>query len=87
MDTFLQELCTRRALTVPYTPQQNPAAERMWGILLRKARTSMCECNADDRLWPYFIKQAALIHGKLAACTHCLRTLSAETNQLVTALS
>ena len=63
MDTFLQELCTRRALTVPYTPQQNPAAERMWGILLRKARTSMCECNADDRLWPYFIKQAALIHN------------------------
>ena len=63
MDQFCEEICVRRDITVPYQPQQNPYAERTWGDLLRKVRSSLAESNAPHKLWPHAIQQAALVHN------------------------
>ena len=63
MDQFCEELCIKRSYTVPYDSAQNPYAERTWLDVLRKVRTVLAESDADKKLWPYAIQQAALIHN------------------------
>jgi transposase InsO family protein len=65
MDEFCEELCVRRSFTVPYTPQQNPHAERTWGSLLRKVRTSLVASGLPEHFWNFAILQAELIHNIL----------------------
>jgi transposase InsO family protein len=65
MDKFCEEICIRRSYTVPYEPSQNPYAERAWGIVLRPMRSSIADSGADERFWPYFMRQATLVHNIL----------------------
>mmetsp|Transcript_30269 Transcript_30269/g.78511 ORF Transcript_30269/g.78511 Transcript_30269/m.78511 type:complete len:205 (-) Transcript_30269:16-630(-) len=65
MDAFCEEIAVRRSFTIPYKPDQNPYAERAWGIVLRKVRTSMVDSNLPEEFWTYAIKQAALVHNIL----------------------
>jgi len=65
MDAFCEEICIKRSYTVPYKPDQNPYAERAWGTLLRKVRTSLHDSGLSESFWPYFIQQAALVHNIL----------------------
>jgi transposase InsO family protein len=65
MDAFCNELCIKRAFTIPYCSPQNPYAERAWSTVLRKVRTSLVANNLDESYWSYAIKQAALIHNIL----------------------
>ena len=62
---FCEEICTKRSRTVPYMSAQNPYAERAWGTVLRPTRTALIHAKAPDKLWPYAIKQAALVHNVL----------------------
>ena len=63
MDQFCEEICVKRSITVPYMPQQNPYAERTWGDLLRKIRSSFADSKVPHKFWPYAIEQAAIIHN------------------------
>jgi transposase InsO family protein len=63
MDAFCEEICTKRAWTVPYSSPQNPYAERAWGVALRKVRTCLAASGAPNSYWPYLIKHAVLVHN------------------------
>lgn len=65
MDAFCEEICVKRNWTVPYSSWQNPYAERAWGVILRPTRTALLDAGVEERFWPYFIEQAALIHNVL----------------------
>ena len=67
MDAFCEELCIKRSFTVPYLPSQNPYAERAWGTVLRKVRTSLFACGLPDSFWTYAITRAAFIHNIIPA--------------------
>ena len=66
MDKFCEEICVRRAWTIPYSSPQNPYAERAWGVALRKVRTAIAASGTPARYWPYAIKHAILVHNILA---------------------
>ena len=63
MEQFCEEICVKRAWTIPYNSVQNPYAERAWGVALRKVRTSLLASNTPTKYWPYAIKHAVLIHN------------------------
>ena len=65
MDRFCDELCIRRSYSIPYVSQQNPYAERVWGIVLRKVRTALLESGLKQKFWDFAIRQAALVHNVL----------------------
>lgn len=65
MDQFCEELCIKRSYTVPYEPPQNPYAERAWGTVLRKVRTSLADARLPDAFWSYAIRQAAVVHNAM----------------------
>lgn len=65
MERFCEELCVRRSYSIPYVSQQNPYAERVWGIVLRKVRTALLESQVKGKFWDFAIRQAALIHNIL----------------------
>ena len=65
MEAFCEEICVKRNFTVPYKPDQNPYAERAWGTVLRKVRTSLHDSGLSESFWPDFIQHAALIHNIL----------------------
>ena len=68
MDAFCEEICVKRSFTVPYNSAQNPYAERSWGDLLRKVRTSLVASGTEESYWHYAIKHAALIHNIIPDC-------------------
>ena len=74
LDAFCTELGTRRAMSVPYVPQRNANAERLWGILLRPMRTMLAHSGGVDTikatLWPFLMTQATLIHNSLPTRGH-----------------
>ena len=43
LDEFCDEFAVKRSFSVPYSPQLNSHAERMWGILLRTVRVTIAE--------------------------------------------
>ena len=63
MDQFCEEICVKRNFTVPYSSPQNPYAERAWGTLLRKVRTTIAAAGIEkhEQYWPDVIQHAALI--------------------------
>lgn len=65
IDRFCEEICVKRSYTVPYNSWQNPYAERAWGTVLSKVRTSLADSNMDHKYWSYAIRQAALVHNVL----------------------
>lgn len=65
LEQFCEEICTKRSWTVPYNSWQNPYAERAWGTVLRKVRSSIVDGDVDWNLWSYAIKHAALVHNVL----------------------
>ena len=65
MEKFCHEICVRRSYSIPYTPQQNPYAERCNGDLLCKTRSAFADSGANEKYWPDVIKHAALIHNVL----------------------
>ena len=65
MDKFCEELCVKRAYSIPYEPRQNPYAERANGTILRPMRTAFQESGAPMQLWPDVAKHAALVHNIL----------------------
>ena len=74
LDTFCSELGTRRSMSVPYVPQRNANAERLWGILLRPMRTMFAHSGGLDSvketLWPFAMTQANQIHNALMTNSH-----------------
>ena len=64
-DQFCDEICVKRSYTVPYNSWQNPYAERAWGTVLRKVRTSLVDSGLSDKYWSYAIKHAAVVHNVL----------------------
>ena len=66
MEAFCEELCINRSYTVPYTPSQNPYAERANGTLLRPLRSVLASCPENhEKLWVPLIEQAALVYNAL----------------------
>ena len=65
MDAFCDEMCIKRAYSVPYCPPQNPYAERAWGTVLRPVRSAIAESGVDEKFWSFAIKQAAHVHNIL----------------------
>ena len=65
MDQFCEELCIKRSFSVPYCPPQNAYAERAWYSVLRPMRCAFVDSGVPHKFWPYFIKQAALVHNVL----------------------
>jgi len=65
MDQFCEELCIKRSFSVPYCPPQNAYAERAWYSVLKPMRCAFVCSGVPHKFWPYFIKQAALIHNVL----------------------
>jgi transposase InsO family protein len=63
MEKFCEEISTKKTYTVPYLPQQNPYAERVWGDLLRKVRTTLVDGTLPEKFWPDLMRQATLIHN------------------------
>ena len=41
LDEFCDEFCVRRSFSIPYAPQTNAQAERIWSILLRSMRITL----------------------------------------------
>ena len=74
IDTFCSELGTRRAMSVPYVPERNAHAERLWGILLRPMRAMLAHSGGADSvketLWPFLMMQATQIHNSLKTRSH-----------------
>ena len=74
IDTFCTELGTRRSMSVPYVPQRNGSAERLWGILWRPMRAMLAHSGGRDSiketLWPFLMSQATLIHNSLKTRSH-----------------
>lgn len=65
IEQFCDEICIKRSYTVPYNSWQNPYAERAWGTVLRKVRTSLVDSGMDEKYWSYAIRHAALVHNIL----------------------
>ncbi|CAI7810169.1 unnamed protein product [Closterium sp. NIES-54] len=49
----------RRSFTLPASPQQNGIAERLIGLIMEVARTSMIHVAAPHFLWPFAVRYAA----------------------------
>ena len=81
IDTFCQEIGTRRAMSPPYTPTRNASAERLWGTLLRPTAKMIAHAGKDDvklSLWPYAMSQAVRIHNALPTRGHSPPTAPAQ---------
>ena len=65
LDEFCEEFAVKRSFSVPYTPELNAHAERMWGILLRMVRTTLAESGISERFWTYAMDNAVLLHNSL----------------------
>ena len=68
MEAFCAELGTRRTFSVPYVPQRNSYAERLWGILLQPMRKMLAHAVSDkvkETFWPFLMTQADMIHNRL----------------------
>ena len=66
MDAFCEEMCIKRSYTVPYTPSQNPYAERANGTLLRPLRSIIASSpESHEKLWVPLLEQAAIVHNAL----------------------
>ena len=65
LNAFCEEFAIKRSFSVPYAPQQNAQAERIWGVLLRRMRTMMAQFDVPDTFWTECATQAALIHNIL----------------------
>ena len=65
MDAFCEELCVKRAFSIPYEPRQNPYAERANGTVLRPMRSMFAASGAPEHFWPDVARHAALVHNVL----------------------
>jgi hypothetical protein len=48
-------------LSVPYTPEQNGAAEHSGGVIIRRARAMRIHARLPESLWPEIMSAAAYI--------------------------
>ena len=60
LNDFCEEFAIRRSFSVPYRPESNAQAERVWGVLLRRIRTMHAKRHTDDRFWSDSMRQAML---------------------------
>ena len=65
IDAMLQEMMTRRTLTVPWTPQRNGQIERFWYTLNRHVRIMLAASNQPAELWPFAMAHVVAIHNRL----------------------
>ena len=70
LDEFCEEFAVKRSFSVPYAPQLNAHAERMWGILLRMVRTTLAESHISERFWTYAMDNAVMLHNSLPSEKH-----------------
>ncbi|CAI7801761.1 unnamed protein product [Closterium sp. NIES-54] len=59
LETFCQGRGIIQSYTLPDSPQQNEVAERLIGLVMEVARTSMCHAGAPQFCWPWAIRYAA----------------------------
>jgi len=55
----------RHELTVPYSPQQNGAADRMNDTILTRVRCILHDTHAQNPLWPEVVQTVTHIHNLL----------------------
>lgn len=65
LNDFCEELSVRRTYSTPWTPQQNPYAERDWGVMLRTMRITMVQSKVPENFWTYCMSNAAHLHDVL----------------------
>ena len=65
IDDMLNKMMTRRALTVPYTPQRNGQMERFWYTVCRQTRILLAASGHSDALWPFAMAHVAAVHNRL----------------------
>ena len=70
LDEFCDEFAVKRSFSVPYSPQLNSHAERMWGILLRTVRVTIAESGISERFWTYSMDNAVKLHNSLPSRKH-----------------
>ena len=69
VDEMLNELMTRRALSVPFTPQRNGAVERFFYTLTRHTRILLAASGHSEVLWPFAMSHVVSIHNRLPTRT------------------
>jgi hypothetical protein len=65
VDQLLNELHTKKAMSVPYTPQRNGLIERFWYTLVRHTRIMLAESGHSAALWPFAMQHVTDIHNSL----------------------
>jgi transposase InsO family protein len=63
-DAWIREKGIAEEISAPYTPEQNGAAERSGGVLIRKARAMRIEGRLPEELWPESFKATAYITNR-----------------------
>jgi hypothetical protein len=65
LQEYIRKQGIRHELTVPYSPQQNGAAERMNDTILTRVRCILHDTQAPKTLWPELVQTVTHIHNLL----------------------
>uniref|UniRef100_A0A0A9YFM0 Retrovirus-related Pol polyprotein from transposon TNT 1-94 n=1 Tax=Lygus hesperus TaxID=30085 RepID=A0A0A9YFM0_LYGHE len=63
-EAYLKSKGIRHQLTVPYTPEQNGAAERAQRTVVERARTMMMDSKVDTRMWAEAVNTASYLYNR-----------------------
>ena len=69
VDEMLNEMMTRRSLSVPFTPQRNGQIERFFYTLVRHTRILCAASGHSEVLWPFAMSHVVSIHNRLPTRT------------------
>ena len=64
LQTYLAEKGVEHQLTVPYTPQQNGAAERLNRVLLDRVRAMLSDAQLEPDLWAEAVVVASFLRNR-----------------------
>ena len=65
IDEMLNEVMTRRTMSVPWTPQRNGQVERLWYTVCRQTRILLAASGHSSALWPFAMSHVVHLHNRL----------------------
>ena len=65
INDFCDKLFVEHSRSVPWRPEQNALAERVWGMLLRPMRILLSQSKVHHRFWTYAMEHAKFLHNSL----------------------